>query len=366
MKIRHINFLLVGALILLTISLAITVVWGLQQLSLTATATERYYQLSSKVNKDIFTAIEGYLLSGDSLQLSQAESLVDSLIQHDLPALNKNLRAELLPNARQLQQRLSTDLRAVGKLSGNEAVILEQAESSMLATLSSLADYAAQAQADTDRAEYLELLGRMSRDVAGLSYYRVKLFNLEPGLADNISSQLKRLLDLQQQLSLLPSLAIYVEDSSDEMEALLWGDDDNAQPAEEQGDLLKQELHSLLKRYPQELQRSQKLLTAAQQARNSVKQQLAVLQQQLATLETMVLTQRNSIERQVHTVMLLVSVAMIVLALLVFIFQHWLAGLLSAVNKDIAALAQGDFRPRKINSSRIKELAGLLLSLIHI
>ncbi|WP_019531146.1 methyl-accepting chemotaxis protein [Dasania marina] len=364
MKIRHINFLMVGGLILLTVSLAITVFWGLKQLHLTAQSTERYYQLSSKVNKDIFSAIEGYLLTGDSQRLVEAEALVDELITQDLPAINTELRAELLPMAQQLQQRLATDLRAVGKLSANYGVLLEQAESEILATLTALADYAKQSPQAESRERYLALLGQLSRELVALAAYRSKLFSLGQGQAstDSITATLQQLSQLSRSLAEQPSLGVYVQDSSDDMEALLWGEDDSVAPVEEKGDLLKQELQSLVKRYPQELQRSQALLSAGQKAQVSVKQQLALLQQQLSSLESEVQAQRVRIEQQVHTVMVVVSLAMISLAFTVFVFQHWLAGLLSAVNKDIAALAKGDFRPRSINRSRIKELAGLLNS----
>ncbi|WP_339668911.1 methyl-accepting chemotaxis protein [Dasania marina] len=364
MKIRHINFLMVGGLILLTVSLAITVFWGLKQLHLTAQSTERYYQLGSKVNKNIFSAIEGYLLTGDSQRLAEAEALVDELITQDLPAINTELRAALLPMAQQLQQRLATDLRAVGKLSANYGVLLEQAESEMLATLTALADYAKQSPQAESRERYLALLGQLSRELVALAAYRSNLVNQGQGQtsSDSITATLQQLSQLARSLAEQPSLGVYVQDSSDDMEALLWGEDDSVAPIEEKGDLLKQELQSLVKRYPQELQRTQALLSAGQKAQVSVKQQLALLQQQLSSLESEVLAQRVSIEQQVHTVMVVVSLAMISLAFTVFVFQHWLAGLLSAVNKDIAALAKGDFRPRSINRSRIKELAGLLNS----
>ena len=363
MRIRQINFLMVGGLILLTISLAFTVTWGLGQLQKTSISTEQYYQLRSKVNDQILAVITNYLSSGDSLMLSEAEATVTEFVKTDIAAMDAGLKKDLLPIAQDLQQRLSTDLRAAGKLAGNNTALLEQAETEMMAVLDSLSDYAASSSNLAKREPYQQLTSQLSRAVSDLNRARAKLFaTRDQALKADVNAKLQRIADLTAELSALDNLGIFVEEEVDDMADMFWGGGEEQASAEEQGELLKGELNSLVNRYPQELSRTQKQLVAGEQAKNSVNEQLALLQQKMSALESVVLSRRDSIENQVYGIMIVLSIAMVVLAVAVFTLQHWIAGLVSEVNEDMAALADGDFRPREIESTRIVELAGLINS----
>ena len=362
MKIRQLNLWTTGGLILLTGLLVVTVIWGLKQLQATAAATQTYYQLKNKVNDRLKGAIDTYLLTGDSLMLSEAEAELSRFIEEDSAHFSIDLQQALLPIADDLKQRLSVDLRAAGKLSGNTTALLDQAEMDMMATIAGLEDYAKTAT-DRDRILYLQKAGNLSRDVYALSVARDKLMTtMNAALSDNVKQHLRTLQSGALELTSFPELGVYIQEEQDEMEALLWSDDESETATEEKGTLLKQELNNLISRYPQELDRTMKWLKQGQQARESVQEQVNLLLHELASGEAAILQRRDSIEQQVSLLMIAASSLMILLAMGVFVIQHRMAGTLVRVNADIASLAAGDFRGRAVQSSRITELSGLLTS----
>jgi len=227
MKIRQINLLAVGGLILLTIGLAVTVFWGLGQLHNTSVSTERYYQLRSKVNDQILAVINQYLSTGDSLLLSEAEATVADFVNKDVAAMEGSLKKEILPIAQDLRQRLDTDLRAAGKLSGNNTALLDQAESEMMSVLDSLSDYASQSPSLEKREPYQLLTSQLSRAVSHLNRSRVRLFVTgDRALTADVDAKLQLVAELSTQLSSLDELGIFGEEEADDMADLLWGSDE--------------------------------------------------------------------------------------------------------------------------------------------
>lgn len=364
MRIRQINYLMIGSLLLLTISLVLTVNWGLGRLQQTAATTEHYYYLRSQVNDDILQAIDRYLQSGDGLLLSAAETAVGEFIDQHIQGLDVSLQQQVLPIAKGLQLQLGSELRAAGKMAGNSAVLLEQAERNMLLTLDSLSDYANESKDIPKREPYFYLLGKLSRAVASLKQSRSKFFEEQnPALAREIDAKLDDLSALAEQLRQLDLLAIYAETDNDEddLESLLWGADEQAEP-EEKGELLKAELESLINRYPKELSQTRELIVVGTKARASVHKQLASLQDKLSSLEPLVLAERDKVQRQVNLFMLLVCALIVALAIVIFILQYRIASLIEHLDRDLACLAQGDFTKRAVLVTPITELANLLHS----
>lgn len=364
MRIRQINYLMIGSLLLLTISLVLTVNWGLGRLQQTAATTEHYYQLRSQVNDNILQTIDRYLQSGDGLLLSAAETAVGEFIDQQIQGLDASLQQQVLPIAKGLQLQLGSELRAAGKMAGNNVVLLEQAERNMLLTLDSLSDYANESKDIPKREPYFYLLGKLSRSVASLKQSRSKFIeDQNPALALDIDAKLDDLSALAEQLRQLELLAIYAEAASDEddIEALLWGADEEAEP-EEKGELLKSELESLINRYPKELSQTRELIVVGTKARASVHKQLVSLQEKLSSLEPLVLAERDKVQRQVNLFMLLVCALIVALAIVIFILQYRIASLIEHLDRDLACLAQGDFTERPVPVTPITELANLLHS----
>ncbi len=360
MKIRQLNFFTVGSLVLLTSFLMVMVIWGLNQLLQTSTSTQQFYQLQDNVNDRLQGTINRYLLSGDSLQLSAAEEAIGDFIENDMPALDGDLKATLLPLAKSLQQRLSVDLRAAGKLSGNAAALLDQSEQEMKAALSSLSDYAVAANS-RHTLGYLKTTGQFSRAVHELAVSRYKLLDThDSSRVADVESKLQRLALLLVELKKLPLLGIYVQEEVDEMEALLWGAEEEAAEQEEKGDLLKQELGFLISRYPQELARTRQWIADAEDARAVVNKEMAQLHATLAQFEGTMLQRRDDIAFRVRSILLAVGLTIIVLAGLVFIIQQRIAGLVVGLDREIAILAGGDFRERQQAQSFIQEFSGLV------
>jgi len=125
----------------------------------------------------VVASVRLYLESGDALLLSNAEQgVVDSLAQARL--FNSTKDNELTEILEKLQKFLASDVRAAGKLSGNQMGLLVQNEREVRDNVSLLVRYALEGQ-KTDSAaavQYIKIATSLLEFVHQLATLRERFF----------------------------------------------------------------------------------------------------------------------------------------------------------------------------------------------
>ncbi|NUZ11874.1 methyl-accepting chemotaxis protein [Pseudoalteromonas sp. McH1-7] len=210
---RLLAILLTTASILLGASL----LWASKVLTELDVQGAAYNQVKNTVIIELEGTIEDYLSAGDSQYLSKADAQINAL-QQDVNNLPEALSAQIRQKLQQLQQDISEKYRALGKLSGNELALLDNALRQMSGSASSLVKYAIKAQESDLKAAYFELASDYFSEVSNLSLYTYQLvMSYEPQTEQSLMASLRRLTDIAQQIEQLENLGVMSEVDEDEL-----------------------------------------------------------------------------------------------------------------------------------------------------
>ncbi|MGO1329077.1 MAG: methyl-accepting chemotaxis protein, partial [Idiomarina loihiensis] len=115
-------------------------IWANSQLQHFEQQQNIYSSIKEKLMVEVVTELSGYLQSGNALLLNQAEASVNE-VNAQLDTLNLTSTSVMQEQLDNIRSRISDDYRAIGKLSGQEAALLVNAERSLFNELSRLFDY---------------------------------------------------------------------------------------------------------------------------------------------------------------------------------------------------------------------------------
>lgn len=366
MKLRYINFISTAVLVLLTLSLLAIVNLGGARLASIQQSTKQLLDLKSFITIDIRGVIESYLRSGDSVLLAEAESQLLLLLNGKLAGLPKEQKQAITNQAKIIKHLLAVDLRAAGKLSDNPHTLLIHAESEILSVLDSMADYAVEGTANNPAIarDYLTRIGEMSRTLHRLTQVRQRYYLTRDGLQkENMELIIQELLRESEVVSELPLLGVVVEQESDDVADLLWGNDEEKKTAlEDRGSGLADELGSLLRRYPNEMVRTEQWTGQNQALQQQVRDEVAVLQQRVNKLVADFQQRQAGIQGEVNLMLVSAVVLMIVIALAAGVIMHYIVQALGKAVSGLAKMREGDFTSTPIIKSSIEELVSLLES----
>lgn len=357
MRLRYLNSILLGLIIVTTLFMAFLVSWGLGELEDAAIQAESFVGLKSRLNNDIKVPLDDYLVTGDSTQLVAAEEAIGKLLSDGLSGLDESIQADIATEASALKAVLETDLRAAGKLSGNAFALLFIAEKEMLDNLGLIADYANEAPLEKLllSQNYLSYSVQLSRQVYDIAYNRQKYFETKDSVfRDNVFQLLDKAKLQGNELSALERLEIYQEVEVDEF-AL--GDDE--EEAEEKGDLYIADLQSLLRRYGTELERTETQIQAALSAKTQTKERVAALFSTFSGVEAKLAERRQAIAVNVKSVLMSCVFLLVIAGVINFILQWRISGIIEKVNQALTTLSGGDFTRQELPKSRIVEFKSL-------
>lgn len=358
MRLKLLTHLTTLMLIALCLALAATLWWSQNALQQPLQLMERYLILSQSFRQQVADNIKGYLDSGDALHHSAAREAIDTFSQ-DLADLPESLAAELLPSLQQLREFSDGPLLAAGKLGGDPQGLLLQAEREMLASLEKLTRYADSGTGEA-ALDYRRLLDEAGRRLLRLAHARERFANLgHAQLYETVESERRALSTLTEQLQALPLLGVDQADASlrSGFAALLGLEEDTPDTQQhDSGSELKRELASLIRRYPEELQRTRALVEQRQQLAADAGQRIAELQQALAALEPQIRSEHARIQAEVRLIQGLVIGLILLLALLIDRLQRRLARVLGQLAPALSQWADGDFTSTIAIGSKIREL----------
>ncbi len=251
-----------------------------------------------------------------------------------------------------------------------------------LAALDQLGTYADASQNPT-AAEYRTPLLLAGLHLTRLALARAKLVESgNPALAEDIQRELATLRQLAERIEALPLLGVLEQQASasDDFATMMGLESRPAGEAqsEDRGVTLKRDLASVLRRYPDELNRTRQLIAQRQQLANATVQRLGAVQQALATLEPQVREERSKIQTQVRIIQGALIALILATALLIDTLQRRLARVLGQLVPALSTWARGDFAtPIALNTrtrdlvelqeslNRLRDFLGTLVGTIH-
>lgn len=356
MNVGKINRYAVVLLVIIAVALVVVMSWGLNRLKSNYDELFNYFNIRENISGSIRITIEDYLNSGNSERLVAAKSQLDELSEQKIKALPDELKSTLLPMIEALQKSLAGNLVAAGKLSGNPQALLIQAENDLRGKLSSLADIAAQERRKQPAlaTDYLRLISALALDLHELSVARERYAQSGDALLQqNWLALLSGAAVTQKELSALAPLNVYAAapvksefefDSVGDSNAL--GDNSAPEKPEERSSALRQEIASLLERYPREADHTQQMLTNARDARQSVRVQLQALQESFLIGEVQVVERQQSIRQRVQVALFAMVIAVLAISAGIYALLRYvlikLGGEPAYVADVLGRIAQGD------------------------
>jgi len=366
MNISQLTRLATAALLLIVIFLSVSVIWSLNRLDSAFSASTYYQDYEKQIQEQVGKPIHTYLLSGDATLITTIRDNINFVIERT--DQNINLPEEMRVSTVALLDRINTttlsELRAAGKLADPQALLINN-ERELMGELNRAVDYTASAdQADPAlRRNYLTLISQLQADLVSLGHIRQSYFaDGKPDSLQTLKHYQQQLSDRANTLSNLSRLGIYAEGSNDgdDLASLMgWKKDDEQSDREDKGDAVMDEINSLIKRYPKELQNAQKFITQKQNAEHSTQALLIELEQELARYAEQVNQHYAAIQRDVY-ILLAICVALIILTgLLMTMLKHRLSRILIDTATYIDKLSKGDLSCEFAISSKITEVKSL-------
>ena len=316
MRVSSFTRLLAILLALASILLGATLFWASQTLVKLEQQDQSYNQLKNKILVDLEGLLEDYLAKGDSLYLGQASELISEVKRTDLNVLPSNLKQRLDVLLTQLDTDINGKYRALGKLSGNETALLDNALRQMAGSASSLINYANKAQ-QQGRFEqrYYSLASDYYSEVTSLSLFTYQLIiGFDQDTQDSLMQSVANLNSLAKQIDTLENLGVMSEVDED---ALFFG----AQ-AEDLADEIKAELSSWPNRYPRDLASTIEQAQQRQIGIEELRKQITLLSDTVINAEQQLSAEQATLKRQVLIVFAIAISLLVILAIGVYIVQR--------------------------------------------
>ncbi|BCT31172.1 methyl-accepting chemotaxis protein [Pseudomonas protegens] len=340
-------------LVAVCLALGATLWWSQRALERPYLLMERYLGLSQQFQNQVARNIEDYLASGDALRLSSAAQAIEA-VQGELTELPPQLAQSLRPSLASLDDFSKTDLLAAGKLAGDPQALLLQAERELGANLEQLSQYASGTKT-AEGATYLPLLLTAAQHLGKLSLARDKLVSSgRSELAADVEREVNNIKAQADRLEALPLLGVAAssESGTDDFAALMGLENTQKATAEDAGIGLKRELHSLLNRYPAELQRTREQIQKRADLSAATLLKITAVRQAIAELEPAVRAQHGQIQGEVRLIQGLMIGLILLIALVIDTLQRKLARVLTNLAPALSTWAEGDFsRPIQLGKT---------------
>jgi methyl-accepting chemotaxis protein len=299
-----------------SILLSATLFWASQTLVKLEQQDQSYNQLKNKILLDLEGLIEDYLAQGDSVYLTKASDLISDVQNNDLDILPDQLEKQLGSLLTQLDKDINGKYRALGKLSGNETALLDNALRQMAGSASSLIKYANQANREGVYNEaYYTLASDYYSEVASLSLFTYQLIiSFDQDTKESLLQSVANLNRLAQQISHLENLGVMSQVDEDE---LFFGAE-----AEDLADEIKAELSSWPNRYPRDLASTLEQAEQRQAGIESLRAQTGLLSETVINAEKQLKIEQTTLKKHVFLVFSIAISMLVILAIGVYIVQR--------------------------------------------
>ena len=316
MRVSFFTRLLAILLTLASILLAATLLWASHTLLKLQQQDSAYSQLKNSIMVELADHLESYLVQGNSQYLKQSSTLIEQLKAQQLTVLPPELEIRLAAQLTSLNTDINGKYRALGKLSGNETALLDNALRQMAGSASSLINYAQKAPMQTSNAlNYYKLASDYYSEVVNLSLSTYQLINdYQPEVEKNLQQSIKTLNLLAINIEQLPNLGVMTEVD----EFALFVDEEPEDLAAE----IKAELVSWPKRYLRDLSSTLSQSKQRDSGTNELREQISLVSKTVIEAEQTLKAQQDNVKRQVFWVFGIAIGGLVILAFSVYWVQR--------------------------------------------
>jgi len=263
----------VSSFILLGLSLIFLGVlfWSSHKLNTIEKKQAAYSSVKQSLMVNVVTDLSGYLQSGNTLLLTDAKKAVEQA-EAKLVDLGFERSSDVIKQLQSINNRIGQDYRSIGKLSGQEAALLFNAERSLFSELSRLFDYAQKGSGGNPSVsqKYTQIGSDLILLIGELTHTRERLFNgeISQDVLEQVLNSIKQEISRLEQL---PELGVK-EELPDQSMMLV------QREAKELGPKIISEMASLVNRYPHELSSTLDLIAERELAFKSISDDIAQIQ----------------------------------------------------------------------------------------
>ncbi len=298
--------------------LVLTLLWTSQLFSTLDQQRLSYNQLKQTIAVDLSQSIEDYINSGNSDNLNQATKLIAKIQQRNLADFSASTTSKLKERLISLQQNIDSKYRAMGKLSGNRNILLENAIREMSGAAHSLIAYANKGKVSQRNisVRYTSLANDYHLQVIGLSQITGALaqgFNEQ--LNANLARDINHLVSLAGEIDSLPPLGLFIPKDEDELII-----DDS--PAEDMVDEIKADLASLPRRYTKEMQTSLELASQRTATVHQLRTEIKALFDAVIAAERLLHNEHQASSEAALTAFVSTILLLVVLAIFISLTQR--------------------------------------------
>ncbi len=317
MRVSSFTRLLAVVLSVVSVFLAITLLWSGQVFSGLESQSKDNRKLKNQIFINLSNNIEKYLSNGDNNELINAKNIIQELLKNNLNSLPEIQKKALTQQLKSLDSGITEKYLSLGKLSANQSILLENALKEMRDNAELLSGYVKKSQTENNAVakEYLTLAIEYMAYVQILSQHTYDLQNNKQGSDNKIQTDLKKLRELAAMINRLPVLGVYQEQDEDD---LLFADDEPEDLVEE----IKSELISLPKRYPHELKNTQRNTEQRASGLLALSNEIENLTNTVLAAELSLEQVQNKTKNEVFIVFSIAIGALVLLACIVYLTQR--------------------------------------------
>ena len=356
MNISRYSSLAALILLLLACVLATALGYGWRQLDRSESSQRQHERLELRLATTLQGALRDYLASGDPVRLASAEGArrlaIGQLEQMSGPSV-ETLKGQL----DRMGKKIESDYLAAGKLSGNSQELLQNAERELTAQAKALLRYGQGSEAPA-AADYRQGAADLLAALPHLIHLRQQY--MAQGSAKQLEALQFELASLSRQADALAALPLLgLLEPAPAQDEFTLGEPERR----DLGQQPRNELQSLLRRYPQELTNSQQALTRQQQAREAVNGDLEQMLAAMTRMGDALGAERHRVNQHLATVLGSLALGLVLTALLfAWCQRRWIVRPLIRLRAAFAQLEQTGLAEPLPQGRERNELADIVAS----
>ncbi|HDY94051.1 MAG TPA: methyl-accepting chemotaxis protein [Pseudoalteromonas sp.] len=316
MRVSSFTRLLAILLASASVLLGSTLFWASQTLLKLEQQDTAYSQLKNTILVDLAGQLGNYLDQGDSQYLNSASNSIELIKTNQLPILPNDLSIKLEQQLTTLNDDINGKYRALGKLSGNETALLDNALRQMTGSASALISYATKAPPqNSDALNYYTLASDYYSEAVNLSLFTYQLIlQYDESTYQSLQQSVNNLNQVAKSIDQLPNLGVM----SDVDEDALFVDEE----AEDLADEIKSELLSWPSRYPRDLSSTLKQTQQRESGFNNLRAQISTLSSTVINAEQLLKVEQGTLKQRVFWVFCVAIGTLVILAAGVYFVQR--------------------------------------------
>ncbi|WP_405598850.1 MULTISPECIES: methyl-accepting chemotaxis protein [unclassified Pseudoalteromonas] len=316
MRVSSFTRLLAILLASASVLLGSTLFWASQTLLKLEQQDTAYSQLKNTILVDLAGQLGNYLDQGDSQYLNSASNSIELIKTNQLSILPNDLSIKLEQQLTTLNDDINGKYRALGKLSGNETALLDNALRQMTGSASALISYATKAPPqNSDALNYYTLASDYYSEAVNLSLFTYQLIlQYDESTYQSLQQSVNNLNQVAKSIEQLPNLGVM----SDVDEDALFVDEE----AEDLADEIKSELLSWPSRYPRDLSSTLKQTQQRESGFNNLRAQISTLSSTVINAEQLLKVEQGTLKQRVFWVFCVAIGTLVILAAGVYFVQR--------------------------------------------